>query len=352
VYSDKINQRLEKSCEFINELIDKNGNVPNIGDQDSAVLVNFSLDNKGNYRSVLNTGSFLFNRKDFKVSDEPDIKTLVLYPEADEFFESKKQPGSFNKKVSLFKDSGISVIKNQFYGKDYIFAGNATKAGMAPLYAHGHLDPLSFYLSFDGKEIFVDPGTYLYGNSGKWRNYFRSTKAHNTIEIDNNDLCLLSGDFMMSNVYKITNHDLIETSEAVIWKAGHDAYKNIGVNISREVVFPVQENCFYITDCIETKKLNLINWYFHFAPECSVSLKENTAFIEIEDIFIKMSFQKDLEAELFKGSKEPLLGWFSKDFNHIEESFCLNFNKKSSSDKEIILFKIEILKEDASFGQD
>ena len=33
------------------------------------------------------------------------------------------------------------------------------------------------------KPVLVDPGTYTYGRSRAWRCYFRSTLAHNTVEL-------------------------------------------------------------------------------------------------------------------------------------------------------------------------
>ena len=42
--------------------------------------------------------------------------------------------------------------------------------------AHGHCDCLSFELFAGDKEFIVDPGSYVYSASPKWRNLFRSTK--------------------------------------------------------------------------------------------------------------------------------------------------------------------------------
>jgi len=49
---------------------------------------------------------------------------------------------------------------------------------------HAHNDKLSFELNIDGKDIFVDPGTYLYTPFPDVRNMFRSTKVHNTIYVE------------------------------------------------------------------------------------------------------------------------------------------------------------------------
>jgi hypothetical protein len=39
-------------------------------------------------------------------------------------------------------------------------------------------------LSSGDRELLVDPGTAIYNGAPRWRNYFRSTRAHNTVVID------------------------------------------------------------------------------------------------------------------------------------------------------------------------
>ena len=57
--------------------MDKQGNIPNIGDQDSAVLVSFGPSNLKNFSSILNSGAVLFIRQEIAI-DKPDIKTWIL----------------------------------------------------------------------------------------------------------------------------------------------------------------------------------------------------------------------------------------------------------------------------------
>lgn len=54
--------------------------------------------------------------------------------------------------------------------------------GPAHLMAHGHCDTLSFELSVAGLRLIVNSGTYRY-EAGKWRDAFRGTAAHNTVQI-------------------------------------------------------------------------------------------------------------------------------------------------------------------------
>src|SRR5207249_1589723 len=51
---------------------------------------------------------------------------------------------------------------------------------------HGHLDLLSFEMAAYGQSLVVDPGRYVYDESGgtNWRVLFRGTGYHNTVQVD------------------------------------------------------------------------------------------------------------------------------------------------------------------------
>ena len=68
--------------------------------------------------------------------------------------------------------------------------------GFGSIAAHGHADALSFALRAFGEDVLVDPGTYDYFTHPEWRRYFRSTRAHNTVEIDGLDQSTMDGPFL------------------------------------------------------------------------------------------------------------------------------------------------------------
>ena len=335
-YGKAIDERLERSCEYIHLLMDKNGNIPNIGDQDSAVLVNFGLDNRENFRSILNTGAVLFSRPEFRQSNFPDFKTYMLLGEA----VNDTRPNHMVHKIKgskLLAESGLTVIREEIEGKEIVFTGNATPLGMPPLYPHGHLDALSFTLAVDGKEIFVDPGTYLYHSGGKWRRYFRSTAAHNTVRINGKDMTEQVADFMFGKPYRITEHSLSMETDKITWQAGHDAYQKLKVPVlhQRRIVFRKPAGSFEILDILRSSGRYLAEQFFHFHPKCSLELDEKVVTVRREDLVLMIQLDAQVEVDLFKGSREPLLGWFSSAFNHIEASNTLVCTANCEGDAEL-----------------
>ena len=55
--------------------------------------------------------------------------------------------------------------------------------GFLSIAAHAHADALSAEVRYGGVDVLADPGTYCYHGDPAWRSYFRSTIAHNTLEV-------------------------------------------------------------------------------------------------------------------------------------------------------------------------
>ncbi len=334
-YSPELDRRLEKSCEYIYTLMDCEGNLPNIGDQDSAVLVNFGLDNHENFQSILNTGHVLFGKDEFKRDSFPDIKTWVLVGER--IASSNRKTHAIKSRFSLLAESGLGVMREMVDNKEVLFIGNATPLGMPPLYGHGHLDALSIYLSIKGKEILVDPGTYLYHGGGEWRRYFRSTAAHNTLRINRLDLTEQVADFMFGKPYAIIEHSIEQNGNTVCWKAKHDAYRSqdASVILERKIVLGLPDGNFEVQDTLEGQKKYYLEQFFHFHPQCQVELDGNRAVIKCGDLSILFIFDAALQMTAVKGCENPLLGWFSKRFNHIEPCWTVIGQTESSGKQKL-----------------
>lgn len=346
-YETVVNTRLESSCEFIHSLMDCGGQIPNIGDQDSAILVNFGLNNQQNFQSLLNTGAVLFNRPEFKRDNFPDFKTQILL--GDQKFPAV-QTTTRRKITGIFlPDSGFSVIRDTITQRELVLVGNATPLGMPPLFAHGHLDALSFTLSYAGLEFFVDPGTYLYHSGGKWRRYFRSTAAHNTIRVNKTELTDMPGDFMFGKPYRVTKHTLSNLKGHILWQAGHDAYSNSSFPVSVNRSITVFENTgdIKITDRMESTGKYFVEQFFHFHPECAVNLIGEHVISSRNGYSIKVHFDNSPAVKLYRGSSKPLWGWYSERFNHLQKTSTIvcSFEKEGVSE---LTTEIQLLTQEGS----
>ena len=76
-----------------------------------------------------------------------------------------------------------------------------------------------------GVNILADPGTYCYHGELMWREWFRSTAAHNTVEIGGLDQSESGGPFLW-NTHARTATLTCEVGEQPVqtWSAEHDGY--------------------------------------------------------------------------------------------------------------------------------
>jgi len=88
-----------------------------------------------------------------------------------------------------FPDSGYYVLRSAWHNDREPFQdARYLVFDCGPLGAgnHGHLDLLNIEVAAHGRSLIVDPGRYTYDESGdiNWRVLFRSTRYHNTVEVD------------------------------------------------------------------------------------------------------------------------------------------------------------------------
>jgi uncharacterized heparinase superfamily protein len=90
------------------------------------------------------------------------------------------------------------------HGTDLLIADSG-RVGPDHLPAHAHGDILSFEWSLSGHRVIVDAGVCEY-NAGKWRNYARSTRAHNTVTVGDADQCEFWKAFRVGRRANVTVH--------------------------------------------------------------------------------------------------------------------------------------------------
>lgn len=313
-------ERTEHMLIYIASVMDKNGNVPRIGDADDGYAVILSENTNFNaFKSLLVTGALLYKKGEFKAqSEEIDEKSLWLFGLSglDEFDQLQ------TRKVQLKKDfrlGGYYVLGTDSGAeKEVKSVFDCGRLGYLSIAAHGHADALSFSLSIDGNEILVDPGTYIYQDPKEWRDYFRGTSAHNTIRVDGIDQSEIGGNFMWLTKAKsrLIEWDSNQIFDHVV--AEHDGYERLRDPVihRRDLFFDKNENRFKMEDFLVTQGSHEIEWFFHFSFRCKVErIDDNSWIITNHGSRVLLNLDPGLEYELFRGSTKPIIGWESYSFD-------------------------------------
>lgn len=314
-------ERLERMMEFLAAVMDREGNVPMIGDSDDALIVRFSPDKPWNpYRSLLATGALLFSRAEWGAkAGRCDDKTRWLL--GDEAVERAKASTSAiaASPRRAFPDSGYYVLGARFGAEDEVLAVvDCGPLGFLSIAAHGHADALSLTLSAGGVQLLVDPGTFAYHTQKKWRDYFRSTFAHNCVTIDGADQSVIGGNFMWVSRAASTCHLARLEGDDQCFEGEHDGYRRLPDPVihRRRIVFNAATNEFRVEDELQCIGAHRADICWHFSEQCRVTANASSLRAEAGRVRLTLAMEHAaLPPKLIRGQEDPPGGWISRAFD-------------------------------------
>lgn len=168
---------------------------------------------------------------------------------------------------------------------------DAGKIGPDYIPGHAHADLFSFELSLKGARVIVDSGVHDYGR-GAMRDYCRSTKAHNTVEINGQDQCEMWAAFRVARRGKPHNIKWIPSKNGFQLSAWHDGYRRLkGSPVHyREFVWN-KSGKLIVKDIISASKPQRMVSRLHLHPNCEIDrLDGNTAWLTYPAGKVKITF--------------------------------------------------------------
>jgi uncharacterized heparinase superfamily protein len=205
-----------------------------------------------------------------------------------------------------FRDGGAYVICDAGpVGPDYM-----------PGHAHG--DIFSFELSFDGRRMVVDGGVYSY-EAGEMRRYCRSTRAHNTVEIDEQDQCEFWEVFRVGRRGRPTYVDWEPGPDGFRLASRHDGYSRLPGSPSHQRSFTYDRSGrLDIEDTIVSSRPVRVASRVHLHPECVIEqLTDDSAVIVSGDRRVLLSWSGAVDELVHEDS------WYCPEFGVREKNACL-----------------------------
>jgi hypothetical protein len=313
--------RLEKMFEFIGCLSEGGDNIPVFGDCDDGYVLDLGQ-NPHDIKEWLAVGAVLFNRSDFKVwaGDRTEILDWLPVESARQTFYSIAESESKTLCSMAFNESGYYLLQ---YGKrdstdriNVLF--DCGTLGMGALAAHGHADALSFTLRAFERDILVDPGTYDYFSYPAWREYFRSTRAHNTLVIDENNQSEISGLFLWGRKANAKCLEWQPNDYGGTVAGEHDGYTSLNDPVihRRSLKLDSRQKKLFIKDEIICSEEHKIEIYFHLSEYCKIiKVIGNSFFIDAGAGGIILHLDGNFMTEEFFGSENPICGWISRGYH-------------------------------------
>jgi hypothetical protein len=309
--------RLQAMFEFVAALA-AGGPLPMFGDQDDGYVLDLG-DDTTDVGAWMDAGCRMFDMSD-------TARRLATRSEAAFWlFGRPDHDGSEPAGVApdlpcvAFEDSGYYLLQAR-RGRDSISVFfDCAELGYGAIAAHGHADALGFTLRAHGEQLLIDPGTYDYFTHPQWRSYFRSTAAHNTVEIDRLDQSVMSGPFMWGRR---------ATARLVEWRGHadrpsvtgeHDGYGRLADPVihRRTIALSPPELRCSVVDRLIAEGEHDVAVRFHLGPFCRV--REAIGGEMVINVNGRFSFilrlDPRLEVSSLLASDAPIAGWYSEGYH-------------------------------------
>jgi len=328
-------ERVEKALDFINELTFQDGTFFDFGDRDDGFVFRTSCDyGESPFPGLLNLGTCIFERggwfrhlpdaaKRFKFwgcDKRRDLQSLAGPAPTEKTGESK---------LMTYRDGGVTLARRG----DGRLLFRHSRLGLEPTFGHGHADALSILLFWKDVPVLIDPGTGRYNGDKRIRNYFRSTIAHNTVEIEGIDQAKILGPFMWDRSYECVLSAAAESPFPAV-EAYHDAYeKKLGLVHVRRVEWPAP-NRIEIWDRFMGPDSGLrCRGAFHMGDCKSVDRSGNEVLVVFHRFSVLLTFPDGFEVVSYRGSLDPFVGWRSTLYGKVDPADSILYSFKCTGEK-------------------
>jgi hypothetical protein len=322
VLSEEVWHRIEKACEFIIASGEHPGALPRIGDDDDGFGIRFD-DSSDNMSAVVGTVGAMRTRNDFLAWSSP-LPEKVFWLTGVNVMKREKYIRSFNKEREdltnsvAFENGGYYMMRSQVNGKVISGQIDSGELGYLSIAAHGHADCLSFILRHGSEFLLVDPGTYLYQSGGPWRDYFKSTRAHNTITVDGKNQSVSAGTFLWHKKAQPDTELWSTTEEIDIVIGSHDGYTRLNSPVvHRRAIIFLKPSIFLLVDKLLTSGTHEYEQNYHLHPDASAQrISDHHWILRGKDTHccLLLSPFENQRVSAVQAEDNPILGWYSPAF--------------------------------------
>jgi hypothetical protein len=305
-------------------VVDERLSPPRQGDSDEGRGLLLDAPAANRWPSLLALADALVGRLDWWPRPPADAGSVIVGAFAGAKHQVGSRPG---RRPSRFADAGMTLLRTS--GENEIWCRcDGGPHGFLSIAAHAHADALSVEVRYAGVDILADPGTYCYHGERAWRSYFRSTIAHNTVELGRRSQSSERGPFMWAQHAKAREVEVIDDGDIARWTAEHDGYASLDPPAAhrRSVLLDRASRSIDIIDEIEADGHD-VRLAFHLGPEVQVELDGTYAALSWPRAATPGAAQLELPGALrwtlHRGESDPILGWYSPGLGRRVPSFTL-----------------------------
>ncbi len=335
-FSPTYRDRLQQMYRFMADICADTGCPPSFGDADDGYVLDLG-EKPDQATELLTVGANLFNDRQIGTGVPSETSFWLLGEPG-----CRNPPGRTAGTSHAYRESGYFVLRSEpsdsalNNGVRVLF--DCAELGFGPIAAHGHADSLSFSLAVGGTEILVDPGTYDYFTYPEWRDYFRSTRAHNTVVVDGESQSEPLGPFLWGKRAISRLLDWEDTGGFARVIGEHDGYMRLPDSVlhRRCLTLDKQSGCVEILDTLTAKEPHDVTVCFHVVPKSRVTeLDDGAVLVEHGAVKLRMcSPGNKLRATI--ADDEDCRGWVSTGYHRKEPGHLLELDVRTDGAAQIM----------------
>ena len=302
-------------------LLDVAGNAPRQGDGDEGRALVVDDPEREPWAVVLSAGAAALGAGDWWPRLERSVEASLLGALAAPWTPEPMLDRA-PERPSWFPDAGLALLRTPPEDRPEIWCRcDGGPHGFLSIAAHAHADALSLEVRHDGVEILADPGTYCYHGEPTWRQWFRSTAAHNTLEVGGVDQSESGGPFLWTAHARTTTLECrTDAGSRQSWLARHDGYRRLRTPAvhRRAVALDGDRRRLEVVDALEVAEPVPVRLSWHLGPDVRADLDGATARLMWSHGSSAREATLTLPPELrwtaHRGEEESALGWYSPGF--------------------------------------
>ncbi len=301
-------------------VLDRAGHAPRYGDSDDGRALVLADPAADRWSSLLAVGAAVFGSLPWWPPVTPDAESILLAGLVGHTVDIDHRPEA---RRSHYSGGGLTILRSPSEAGEEIWCRcDAGPHGFLSIAAHAHADALSIELHHDGVELLVDPGTYCYHGEPAWRRYFRSTIAHNTLDLDAKDQSESGGPFLWVRQAR-TNLLEVQVDRPGVqrWSAEHDGYGALDppARHQRTVTLDCSARSLDIVDHVTSIGSHRVRLAFHLGPAVRSMVDGSEAILRWvlssgDEATAALTLPDQLAWSMYRGSTDPVLGWYSPSF--------------------------------------
>jgi Heparinase II/III-like protein/Heparinase II/III N-terminus len=217
---EDVRGRAQSAYDFIRSWVDRSsGLVPNYGSDDGSLIFPLAAAGYRDFRPLTQLGAAILNR--------PSLAPGA-WDEAALWFGATPAAAPQAVKLPSVETGYFRLGDQNFWAM--VRAGRYTRR---PFQA----DRLHVDLWWQGINLALDPGTYLYNGTPPWNNGFAGTAVHNTVTIDHQDQMRRAGRFLWVDWAQASGRAFSSNGGEPVdcFEGEHDGYRRFGVTHRRSL---------------------------------------------------------------------------------------------------------------------